>query len=57
MALYIATCFVELDMKYSNSTTRQTQLNLMNGTLHCYVFRFLRNHHQEIHTKSFKHVI
>jgi hypothetical protein len=57
MTLYIATCFVELEIKYNNSTTRQTQLNLMNGTLHCYVFRFLRNHHQAIHTKNFKRVI
>jgi hypothetical protein len=33
----------------------QTQLNLINGTLHCYAFRFPWNHHQTVHTEHWKH--
>jgi len=33
----------------------QTQLTLVNGTLHCYVFRLLSNHHQVVDTKHLKH--
>jgi uncharacterized membrane protein len=32
----------------------QTQLSYIIGTLHCYMFRSLRNHLQAIHTKQFK---
>jgi hypothetical protein len=34
----------------------QTQLSLINGTLHSYMFQFSRNHHQTIHTKHVKHL-
>jgi len=34
----------------------QTQLILINGILHCCMFRFLGNHHQTIHTKHVKHL-
>ena len=33
-----------------------TQLNLINGILHCCVFRFLSYHHQAIHTNHLKHI-
>jgi len=34
----------------------RTQLSLINSTLHCYMFRFLRNHHRTVHTKHVKHL-
>ena len=33
----------------------QTQHSLINGTLHCYKFRLLRNHHRAVRTKHLKH--
>lgn len=43
---------------YSNNKKHasQMQLNLMNGSLHCYMFWFVRNHHEAIHTKYLKHI-
>jgi hypothetical protein len=38
----------------NNNIKRPTQLSLLNGALYCYIFRFLRNHHQASHTKNFK---
>jgi len=34
--------------------TCQAQLRVMNGALQCYRFRFKRNHHQAVQTKTFK---
>ena len=40
--------------KYKKRRIGQTQFCLMNDTLHCYVFRLQRYHHQAIHTKPLK---
>jgi hypothetical protein len=34
-----------------------TELNLLNGNLHYYMFRFVRNHYQVIHTKYLSHIL
>ena len=34
----------------NKNQTRQTQLCLMNGSLQRYMFRFVRNHQQAVHT-------
>jgi hypothetical protein len=39
-----------------NKKISQTQHNLINGTLHCYMFRSAGNDHQTFHTKHSKHI-
>jgi hypothetical protein len=40
-------CLRKITTKHIN----QTQLSSINGTVHCYMFRLIGNHHQAIHTK------
>ena len=53
-------CMLKLVVPKSSKITikhvSQTQLNLINGTLHYYMFWFPRIHHQAFHTKHLKHI-